>query len=63
MSRKTPFPAAFSEALRSAAAAHTGTAWESRIAPASPDIDPARMSTALAVALRFRGELEGELFL
>lgn len=62
MSQKAPFPTVFSQALRAAAEAHTGSKWESRLTPASLDTAAMR-DTPLAVALRFRGEFDGELFL
>ena len=52
--------AAFSEALRAAASTQSGSPWKSRVAAGS---DPSQLSESLAVALRLRGELEGEMYL
>ena len=54
------FTTAFSEALRTAATAQSGSSWTSRVHPGS---DPQQLSDSLAVALRLRGELDGELYL
>lgn len=58
------FSAAFSEALRSAAATQLGAAWESRVVPPTAEkASSPSLAGASVVALQFGGAFEGELYL
>ncbi len=56
------FTAAFSEALRSAAATQLGAAWDSEVVPSPAEETSPSLADGSVVALQFGGALEGELY-
>ncbi len=60
---KELFAAALSDALRHTASARSGVAWESRLTLTETGTHAEPAADALAVAIRLRGELTGELVL